>query len=125
MTRLPAFAAMLVLAAAPSLASAQTQDCIAAGLLTIDSIDRGTQRVPRDPRGPSDLITISVGVRNISPQQQSFTASFAFPGAQQNFVTGQSWTLASGNRAYFVVANVLKPGPSDETVRSLLRLSCR
>lgn len=125
MTRLPALAALLALAAAPGLASAQTQDCIAAGLLAIDSIERGTQRVSRDPRAPSDLLTLSVGVRNISPQQQSFTASFAYPGAQQNFVTGQSWTVAPGGRAYFAVANVLKPGPSDDTVRSTLRLSCR
>lgn len=127
MTRLPAFAALIAtvvpLAAAPGLAAAQTQDCIAAGLLTIDSIDTGTQRVPRDPRSGRDLVTISAGIRNISTRQVSFTASYSGRMAQ-DFVTGQSWTLAPGQRTYFAIANVFKPAPADGTVRASLRLSC-
>lgn len=125
MNRLPALAALLALATAPGIAVAQTQDCISAGLMAIDSIDRGTQRVPRDPRSVRDLITISVGVRNIATQQVSFTASFSAPPVHQNFVTGQSWTVAPGQRAYFALGNVLKPGMSDDMVRATLRLSCR
>jgi len=97
MTRLPALAALLTLAAAPGIAAAQTQDCIANGLLTIDSIATGTQRVPRDPRSGRDLLTIRAGVRNLSTGQVTFTASCSGRMAQ-DFVTGQSWTLppASG-----------------------------
>ncbi len=125
MTRLPTLAALLTLTAAPHLASAQTQDCIATGQLTVDTIDRGTQRVPRDPRGPGDLITISVGIRNITSREVSFTAEFSAPSVQQNFVTGQSWTVQPGQRAYVALANLRRPGLSDEAVRAALRLSCR
>lgn len=126
MTRLPAFAALLALAAAPGLAAAQTQDCIAAGLVTIDAIDRGTQAVPRDPRaGGQNLVTISVGIRNISTGPVSFTAEFSAPYVQQSFIAGRSWTVQPGQRAYFSLANVLKPGPSDAMVRGQLRLTCR
>lgn len=126
MTRLPAFAVLASLAAAPGIAAPQTQDCIAAGLVTIDAIDRGTQAVPRDPRaGGHDLLTISVGIRNISNGPVNFTAEFAAPYVQQSFVAGRSWTVQPGQRAYFSLANVLKPGPSDVMVRGQLRLTCR
>lgn len=123
MTRLPAFAALIALAAAPGLAAAQTQDCLTAGLLTIDSVESGTQRVPRDPRSGRDLVTISAGVRNLSTRQVTFTVSYSGRMAQ-DFVTGQSWTLPAGQRTYFAIANVFKPAPANETVRASLRLSC-
>ncbi|WP_424813630.1 hypothetical protein [Roseococcus sp. YIM B11640] len=123
MTRLPILAAIAALSL-PGLAAAQTQDCIAAGLLNIDSIDRGTQRVPRDPRSGRDLITISLSVRNISTRQVTFTATFSAPPVDQSFVTGQSWTITPGQRVYFALANVLKPGMTDEAVRSVLKLNC-
>ena len=116
-----AFAALAV-AAGP--AAAQGQDCVAAGLLMVEGIMRGTQRVPRDPRSGADLVTISVTVRNLSIGPVNFGASFSAPPVQQDFVTGQTWTLQAGQRTYIALANVLKPGMSDESVRSVLKLYC-
>ncbi|WPB83057.1 hypothetical protein [Sediminicoccus rosea] len=112
--------------AAPGLAAAQMQDCVAAGLLAVDEVTYGTQRIPRDPNNPAsrDQITLSVGVRNISPATQNFTAMFSAPPVQQDFLGGQRWTLAPGARTTIIVANVLRPAMSVELVRSRLRLVC-
>lgn len=124
----PRFASLLALGltlAAPGLARAQAQDCVAAGLLAVDEVSYGTQRVPRDPRNPaSDYLTLSVGIRNISPAQQSFTASFSAPPVQQDFLAGQRWTLSPGGRTTLTVANVLRPAMAESLVRSRLRLTC-
>lgn len=111
---------------APGLAAAQTRDCVAAGLLMVDEVSYGTQRVPRDPRnsGSSELLTLSVTIRNISPGQVGFTASFSAPPVQQDFLAGQRFTLSSGHRSSIIVANVLRPGLPESSVRQLLRLSC-
>ena len=120
-TTLAAVAALTI----PGLAAAQTQDCVAAGLLVVDSVSMGTQHVTRDPRSPnSQLVTVSASIRNVSAQPVSFTASFSIPPVQQNFVTGQRWVLSSGNRMTLIIANVLPPGLPDSTVRQVLRLSC-
>lgn len=118
--------ALALMLATPGLAAAQTQDCLAAGLLAVDEVSYGTQRVSRDPRNPAsgEQVTLSVGIRNISPAQRSFTASFSAPPVQQDFLAGQRWTLAPGGRTTVVVANVLRPGLPEQTVRQLLRLNC-
>lgn len=118
-TTLAALAALTI----PGLAAAQTQDCVAAGLLVVDSVSLGTQRVSRDPRA-EPLVTVSAAIRNISPNQVSFTASFSIPPVQQDFVTGQRWWLSAGNRTTIMIANVLPPGLPESTVRQVLRLSC-
>jgi hypothetical protein len=111
---------------APGPATAQTQDCVAAGLLTVDEVSYGTQRIPRDPRNPAsrEQTTLTVGIRNISTGQVSFTASFSAPPVQQDFLAGQRWTLSAGGRSTITVANVLRPGLPENVVRGYLRLSC-
>lgn len=118
--------ALVMLLLAPGLAAAQTQDCVAAGLVAVEGVTYGTQRVPRDPRNPgsSELLTLSVAVRNVSPQPVQFTARFPAPAVQQDFLTGQRWQLSAGASTTLIVANVLRPGMPDGTVRQVLRLSC-
>jgi hypothetical protein len=125
MTRILALMALApaLLAAAP--ASAQVQNC--GGAITIERVDYGTQRVTRDPRNPasSNLVTLSVTVRNLSPAQQRFTASYNSRAVQQDFLAGQSWTLDTGGRTDIIVANVLRPGEPETTVRQMLQFTCR
>lgn len=113
---------LAALAGFSAAARAQT-DCVQAGLLSIDQVTTGTQRVPRDPRG-SDLVTISIAVRNLSAAQQNFSVRFQAPPVQQNFVEGQMFRLPAGQRTTIALANVLKPGMTDGTVRAMARLSC-
>jgi hypothetical protein len=119
MIRILALAPALMLAA-PALA--QTTHC--GGALTVDSVSYGTQRVPRMGPG-SDLLTLTVSVRNISPTQQRFTARYTSRAMQQDFLTGQSWTLGAGGRTDLVVGNVLRPGEPDATVRQLMHFTCQ
>jgi hypothetical protein len=118
--------ALSLMLLAPGLAAAQSRDCVASGLLTIDTVSYGTQRVPRDPRNPDSqsLTTLSVSIRNLTSSPVGFTASFSASGVQQNFIAGQRWTLAGNARMTLIVANMRKPGPPDATVRQSLRLSC-
>ncbi|MBS7791429.1 hypothetical protein KTR66_15610 [Roseococcus sp. SDR] len=121
MTRLLALAlAPALLLSAPVLA--QTANCASA--LTVDSVNYGTQRVPRMGPG-SDLLTLSVTVRNLSPIQQRFTARYTSRALQQDFLTGQSWTLAPGGRTEVVVGNVLQPREAETTVRQMLQFTCQ
>ncbi|WP_431301846.1 hypothetical protein [Sediminicoccus sp. BL-A-41-H5] len=118
---------ILALALAPALflsapVLAQTANC--GGALTVDSVNYGTQRVPRVGPG-SDLLTLTVTVRNISTSQQRFTARYTSRAMQQDFLTGQSWTLGAGGRTEVVVGNVLRPGEPDATVRQLLQFTCQ
>lgn len=120
MTRLLALAlAPALILSAPALA--QTANC--GGALTVDSVNYGTQRVPRMGPG-SDLLTLTVTVRNLSPTQQRFTARYTSRAMQQDFLAGQSWTLPPGGRTEVVVGNVLKPGEPETTVRQLLQFTC-
>lgn len=117
---------ILALALAPALmiaapVLAQSRNCD--GALTVDSVSHGTQRVPRMGPG-SDLLTLTVTVRNLSPTQQRFMARYTSRAMQQDFLTGQSWTLNPGGRTEMVVGNVLRPGEPVETVRQLLSFTC-
>ncbi|UPY39133.1 hypothetical protein [Sediminicoccus sp. KRV36] len=122
--------ALALCLALPGLARAQApapaQDCVAAGLLAVDSVSYGTQRVPRDPnqRGGSEWVTLSVGLRNISTTPVSFTASFSARPVMQDFLAGQRWSLTAGSRTTIIVANMLSPGMPESSVRQLLRLNC-
>lgn len=118
--------ALILMLVAPGLAAAQARDCVASGLLMVDEVSYGTQRVPRDPRNPGsgESLTLSVTIRNIAPSQVSFTASFPAPPVQQDFLAGQRFTLSPGNRTTVAVANVLRPGMADGLVRQTLRLNC-
>lgn len=117
---------ILALALAPSLifsapALAQTANC--QGTLTVESVNYGTQRVPRMGPG-SDLLTMSVTVRNLSPADQRFTARYTSRAMQQDFLLAQSWTLRPGARTEILVANVARPGEPLDTVRQMLRFTC-
>ncbi len=101
---------------------AQTANC--QGALTVESVNYGTQRVPRMGPG-SELLTLSVTIRNLSPAQQHFTASYRSRPVQQDFLAGQSWTLNPGGWTTLVVANVLRPGEPEGTVRQILQFACR
>jgi hypothetical protein len=120
MTRILALAlAPALLAAAP--AFAQVQNCN--GALAVESVTYGTQRVPRMGPG-SDQLTLTVTVRNLSASQQRFTARYTSRAMQQDFLTGQSWTLTPGGRTEMVVGNVLQPREPDSTVRQMLQFTC-
>ncbi len=124
MTRILAMALTApLLFAAPALA--QVQNC--GGALAVESVSYGTQRVTRDPRNPasSEQVTLNVTVRNLSPAQQSFTATYHSRAVQQDFLAGQSWSLGPGARTTLIVANVLRPGEPESTVRQILQFTCR
>ncbi|WP_376091897.1 hypothetical protein ACE7GA_22585 [Roseomonas sp. CCTCC AB2023176] len=106
-------------------AVAQARDCKADGTLVVESVTTGTQRVSRDPRsGQGDWITYSATVRNASANPVVFTASFPFRGLQQNFLTGQSWAVQPGSRAYLTIGNTLPPAIPESSARDLLNLTC-
>lgn len=119
--------ALTLLLLSPGLAQAQvaasTRDCVAAGLLVVESVAHGTQRVSRDPRGP-DVRTLTVTIRNNVPAPVHFTASFPHPAVQQDFLAGQRFHIAIGQRETITVANVLRPEIADATVRQVLRTTC-
>lgn len=108
-----------LLVATPALA--QVQNCN--GALGVESVQRGTQRVPRMGPG-SDLLTLTVTVRNVSPVRQRFTARYTSRALQQDFLVGQTWTLEPGGRTEVVVGNVVKPGEPDDRVRQALQFTC-
>lgn len=118
---------ILALALAPALffsAPVLAQNAACNGALMVDSVAYSTQRVPRMGPG-SDLLTLSVTIRNISPAQQRFTARYTSRAAQQDFLAGQSWTLDAGGRTTLIVANVVRPGEAESTVRQMLQFTCQ
>ena len=113
--------ALAALAAFAPLVQAEAQPCPG---LAIESVVYGTQRVPRDPRDQgSEMLTLSVVISNQTAGALRFGLSFSSPAVQQDFVSGQSWTLQGGGQTTIMVANVLRPGLSVGAVRAGLRFT--
>ncbi|WP_159999172.1 hypothetical protein [Roseomonas sp. 18066] len=109
---------LAMLAAAPARAQAP-QDCLAAGLLRIDSIQRSQQRQGGNP----NVEEVTFGFVNVAGRPVTVTAAFAGPRVTNSLVFGRNWQLSNGQRQLVMVGSVQRP-TTDNDARAALKLTC-
>ncbi len=107
-------------------AAAQTRDCLAERLLSVDGLSFGTQAIPRNPQDPAsrEQNTVSISLRNLTGQRLTFVAGFTGPPVQRSFVAGQVQEIAGGVRRTRMLGNVLNGAANPSFVQNALRLTC-
>ncbi|ONG51401.1 hypothetical protein BKE38_16125 [Pseudoroseomonas deserti] len=111
-------AALAAPVASPARAQA-AQDCLAAGLVRIDSIQRSQQRQGGNP----NVEEVTFGFVNIAGRPITVTAAFAGPRVTNSLVFSRSWQLSNGQRQLVMAGSVQRP-TSDNDARAALKLTC-